>query len=232
LAAIVIVASNVFTGRTGLIFGALFLSALVFSLVFAAVKKGFSAAPKLVLLCVFLFLFANAVLGFDLDAEARDWAFEWLEGLATGHLRSESSDELGTMLFLPTQAHHLLFGIGFFEGDSTLYPRSDSGYVKTIFSVGLIFGAMLYFGIGRMFWHVSRVPGGSRLLVICVLLFMFIVEIKEPFLYQNYAARVICLLSGGAIFVKQALRRRAAILASNSADSARNLVYCESFPSR
>jgi hypothetical protein len=153
------------------------------------------------LLIVVFAVIVQVVMNIQLDAEISSWAFEWVDGLMSGEVSSSSSDDLGTMLFLPHDVVHLFFGIGFFEGEGRLYPRSDSGYVKTILSIGLLFGGVLYGTIAWMFGQIRKVDRRYSLFVLSVLGFMFLVEIKEPFLYQNSAARLIFLLSGGALYL-------------------------------
>jgi hypothetical protein len=73
--------------------------------------------------------------------------------------------------------------------------------VKTVLSIGLLFGAMMYAFIGWLFFRIVLVSRKYISMVIAVLAFMYVVEIKEPFLYQNFAARVVFLLSGIAWFI-------------------------------
>jgi hypothetical protein len=210
ICSIIIAASNIFTGRTGLIFSLLFLGVLVLNLLVNGFRGGVSGIVRVLFLSLLLLFFASFAVRISLDAEASNWAFEWLNGLGAGKLTSASTDELASMLFLPQDVVHLFFGIGFFEGEGHIYARSDSGYVKTILSIGLILGASLYIVIAALFYRVTKVSAKYSPLVISILVFMFIVEVKEPFLYQNYAARFVFLLSGGALFVlrRQSLRVR------------------------
>jgi predicted membrane channel-forming protein YqfA (hemolysin III family) len=64
-----------------------------------------------------------------------------------------------------------------------------------------LFGGVLYGTIAWMFGQIRKVDRRYSLFVLSVLGFMFLVEIKEPFLYQNSAARLIFLLSGGALYL-------------------------------
>lgn len=200
---LVIVLSTIFIGRTGLIFGLLFLFVLLVVLIIQNLRSGLDGFLRAVALILFLLFTIMFALNFDFDfnPEVFNWAFEWVDGLLSGRLETASSDDLKSMLFLPDNPLHFLFGIGFFEGNNDLYPRTDSGYLKTILSVGVLFGYLLYFVIVFMFFRLCKVSKKYRWLVVSVLAFMLFVEVKEPFLYQNFAARVIFLLSGAALFV-------------------------------
>lgn len=201
LLALIMVVSNIFTGRTGLIFGIAFFAVLLGLVLARLMKSGFKGFAGALLLLVSFALFMQYALNFQLDPEVALWAFEWVDGLMSGEVSSSSSDDLGTMLFLPDDVTHLFLGTGFFEGDGRLYPRSDSGYVKSILTLGLIGSLLLYGLIAGMLLKLRKVDKRFSWLVGPVLVFMFIVEIKEPFLYQNFAARVVFLLSGAAMLL-------------------------------
>jgi hypothetical protein len=201
LAAAVMAVSNIFAGRTGLIASLAFSVLLLAFLLWRSARTGLTGLIRAIGLLILTSCFISGVLNIDFDAEASRWAFEWVDGLTSGKVSSSSSDELGGMLYLPTNAIDLLFGVGFFEGESSQYLRSDSGYVKTVLSVGLLFGGLMYAFIGWLLFKVVEVSREYRWLVIAVLGFLYIVEIKEPFLYQNFAARVLFFLSGSAWFI-------------------------------
>jgi hypothetical protein len=199
--------SNVFTGRTGLILGIVFVLILGVVLLVKNFRSGVYGGIRISILVLSSMFFLQFTYDFDLDAEASAWAFEWVDYFNTGKIETASTQDLENMLFLPNNLIDLLFGIGFFEGDSRLYSRSDSGYLKTLFSIGVILGTLLYFVIGRLFFNLSKVSRKYHWLVVLVLAYMFFVEIKEPFLYQNFASRLILLLSGASLFVLSHRRR-------------------------
>lgn len=201
LLALVMVVSNIFTGRTGLIFGIVFFAILLALVLTRLSKSGLKGLMGVVLFAVVCALFMQYALSFQLDPEVALWAFEWVEGLTSGQVSSSSSDDLGTMLFLPTNVVHLFLGIGFFEGEGRIYPRSDSGYVKSILTLGLVGSLFLYALIGKILLDLRKVDKCFVWLILPILAFLLIVEIKEPFMYQNFAARVVFLLSGTAMFL-------------------------------
>lgn len=211
----IITFSNIFTGRTGLIFSLLFTSVLVAIILVKNLKSGIIGVIRAVSFTItFLFLFSFLTV-FDLDPEVVGWAFEWVDGLLAGKFESASSDDLQTMLFLPDDPIHLLFGLGFFEGVGKIYSRTDSGYLKTILSIGIPLTFLLYFYIIFIFFKVSQVSSNYKWLVVSVLGTLLIVEVKEPFFYQNFTARVILLLSGAAMFILANRRASAMMIKKN-----------------
>jgi hypothetical protein len=193
--------SNIFTGRTGLIIGLIFTLILFFLIIFKNLSiKNFDALAILIFIissCAVFYL-----LTFDSwDAEVLAWAFEWVEGLYLGNFESSSTSALMSMLFFPDKPSHLLFGIGYFEGDGKIYIRTDSGYLKTLLSVGLPFSILVYGLIVFFFVKLTKVSSDYFWLVFFVIITMLLVEIKEPVFYQNFSSRMILLLSGVAIFL-------------------------------
>jgi hypothetical protein len=211
--AIILACSNVFAGRTGLILGIFFTFILLAVVLVKNFRSGFYGILRALCLTSVFLLLLTVLVDFDLDPEAAGWAFEWVDGIGSGKLESGSVDELGTMIFLPDNPIHLMFGVGFFEGIGKIYSRSDSGYLKTILSIGVPLGIGMYSVIIFMFFKVSKVSSKYFWLVLSVSIVMLFVEIKEPFLYQNYVARAIFLLSGAAMFIlaKRRVRRNTLI---------------------
>jgi hypothetical protein len=201
VASVVLSVSNIFAGRTGLIVSLACTIGLLVFLLWRSARSGYLGLLRAAGLLLFAGWLISSALNFDLDAEASRWAFEWVDGLASGKVSSSSTDELGGMLFLPTDVMDLLFGMGFFEGENAKYMRSDSGYVKTVLSIGLLPGGFMYTFIGWLFFKVVAVSREYRWLVIAILGFMYVVEIKEPFLYQNFAGRLLLFFSGSAWFI-------------------------------
>lgn len=201
LGAVAITCSNVFTGRTGLILSILFASILLIIVLVQNLKSGFYGLLRVISVALFSLFSLSFLTNYDLDPEVAGWAFEWVDSIGTGKLESASTEDLKTMLFLPDDPIHLLFGVGFFEGVGKIYPRTDSGYLKTILSIGVPLSILLYSAIIFMFFQVTKVSSKYLWLVVSVLCVMLFVEVKEPFLYQNFAARMIFLLSGAATFI-------------------------------
>jgi hypothetical protein len=205
-------ASNIFTGRTGLIFSLLFM----FLYLLTIMKSIFTLKPKInykfivtsISLILFFIILKYIISNIELPQEVMNWAFEWTDGLIDGKVDSSSSDGLKDMLYLPENPIHLFFGIGFFEGYSVLYPRTDSGYLKTILSIGLILSLVFYGIIFFLIYQITKLDKSLRLTFFPLILFLFFVEIKEPFIYQNYASRIVFLLIGAYFFIIYQSKRK------------------------
>ncbi|MBC7488666.1 MAG: hypothetical protein H7240_00150 [Glaciimonas sp.] len=205
LSAVVITCSNILTGRTGLILSLLFTLLLLVVILIKDLKSGFIGGMRIITNVIFVLILLSLLDKYELDQEAAEWAFEWADGLVLGKFESASSEDLKTMLFLPDNFMDLIFGVGFFEGFGKIYPRSDSGYIKTILSIGILLSILLYSAIIFIYFQINKVSSKYFWLVVAISSVMLFIEIKEPFLYQNYAARSMFLLSGAAMFV---LRKR------------------------
>jgi len=193
--------SNIFTGRTGLIIGLIFTLILFFLILYKNLSiKNFDVRTILVFTLSSYAIYY--LLTFDRwDAEVSTWAFEWVEGLYIGKFESSSTNALMSMLYLPDNPSHLLFGIGYFEGDGKIYLRTDSGYLKTLLSVGLPLSILVYGVIIFFFAKLIKASSDYFWLVFFVIITMLLVEIKEPVFYQNFSSRMILLLSGVAMFL-------------------------------
>ena len=205
---LVIVTSNIFTGRTGLIFSIVFFLLLLLCILSKVAQLGWRSTIRSVGSFLIVSTLILSTVNFDIDPEITKWAFEWANVTETGKVETSSTDDLLTMLYLPSDLSHLLVGVGFFEGNDRIYPRTDSGYLKTLLSIGVPFSLILYGWIIFLLTRLIKISKQYTLLVWSLLAFMMLVEIKEPFLYQNFSARVIFLLSGSALFLTQMMNKK------------------------
>lgn len=128
------------------------------------------------------------------------YAFEALVNYQSGAgIRTESSDDLKTMLFLP-DAIHVIFGSGSYDITINGVERSDSGYMKTMLSSGILGFVVIYLvyagiacRIGKALLH-SR-TGIYSFMVILAIIYL-IIEVKSPVLYQNDTSRLFWLIYG------------------------------------
>lgn len=193
--------SNIFIGRTGLIgSGAL----IVCMICYFVVKKGSSSSLILnlsFLISISLLVYYSAFKFYEDFPVVFDWAFEWSGLKNEGPLRTESTSDLFDMFILPSNPAEVVFGLGFFEGYSSSVSRSDSGYIKTLLTLGLIFGSIFYLVIFRVLGIIVRTSGVRPILYVISVCFLTVVEIKEPFLYQNYLSRLLFMLAGISMYI-------------------------------
>jgi hypothetical protein len=188
---LIILLSVIFIGRTGiiisisytLIFLFYFLSTILF-------KKTLSIIKIILSLFFFSLIFIFIFKQLDFDQGHLDWAFDWFDS-KNGIVENQSFEGAKNHIYLPDNPIHLLFGKGFFEGEDADYPRTDSGYIKTILSIGLIFSIFLYFFIFYIFFKISISNKKLFTFFIILIFTLLITEFKEPFIYQNFLGRMI-----------------------------------------
>jgi len=195
--------SNIFTGRTGLLLGFMFSSILLILLFYKSILN-FKFFIKIILLSIMiialLFIFFN---NYNLNNDVFNWAFEiFLNFSNSGTIKTSSTSDLLTMFTLPDDIIHLLFGTGFYEGDNTLdYIRSDVGYIKSIFSIGLLLSIFLYAILFNLIYKLKNIDNITKIGMPFVILLLLIIELKEPCIYQNYLSRVIFSLVGAYMYI-------------------------------
>lgn len=198
-----ITVSNVVVGRTGLIFGIVFFAMLMALVIVRIFKNRFSFINLFVMFGVTVAIFK---LLENFDDEGMYSAFEWMSFFETGRLETSSTDELAGTLALPNTITHILAGYGYFEGPHRDEIRSDSGFLKTFASVGVLLGLSLYTIIVALIWNIRKVAPHATSFLALMLFMLLIAEIKEPFFYQNFVARMLALLIGAALYSRFALR--------------------------
>lgn len=208
--------------RTGLYLGLALFAAFIVVQLATGFRRNWPAVAVALLLPVFYFSAASQ----NYSAVA-PWAFELFNNLyQRGELRTDSTDDLRAMFGEPPSNLQMteegrgsarsrmsgwgwVFGIGFFDGNAPF--RNDSGYIKTIYSVGGI-GALFIYGLFafHLLAGVSRRLGWASYIWIFYLGALFVSELKEPLLYQNYTGRSLALIIAGAYLVCAQWRQESA----------------------
>jgi hypothetical protein len=192
--ALTIAFSNLFTGRTGLVIGAVFV-ALFLAILFVSGIRRFRLS-YLAAACLFVGAISIVFMSVDLDREVTGWAIDPLWIILEAPSQSDDLNTQKEMWFLPPHPLHLLFGVGYFSGFNVLYPATDSGYIKTLLAVGAPLALLIYGLILFLLLRVIKTSPALGYFLGPVMFVLFLVEIKEPFLYQNFAARLIFALIG------------------------------------
>lgn len=190
--------SNIFTGRTGLLLGLIFSFILFILLLYKSVFNLKLFIKNILLSVVIITLFLIFLNDYKLNDDVFYWAFEiFINFSESGKIESSSSNELLTMFLLPDDIIHLLFGIGFYEGNQPLdYIRSDVGYIKSVFSIGLPLSIFMYALLFNLIYKLKNIDYITKVGIPFVILLLMLIELKEPFIYQNYLSRVIFSLVG------------------------------------
>lgn len=193
----VICFSNIFTGRTGLLFGLTFTSIFLFKKYLPSlIHSGLKPFLKSLIIFILLYIILPPI---ELTDEILEYAFEFFYSIESGSTSTASTDDLKSMLYIPGNPFHFIFGIGFFDGFNSIYERTDSGYLKTLLSFGFILGLLFYIFLFSLLFLPTSLNNDLLLFIVPVFLFLIFAEIKEPFLYQNYLSRIIMLLAGASL---------------------------------
>jgi len=213
LAVVCLNAANIFTGRTGLLVGLVFDAGFAVLALARLVKSRRVSIWSLVGIAAVAWGLVAAGQQITVGNDVLGWAFEWAKSGngSSSILDTASAEDLRSMLFLPTNVVHLVFGVGFFDGVGWVYPRTDSGYLKTLLSVGLPLAAALYGWVLWSFAKIGWLGNGLKILTIPLVIMMAGVEIKEPFLYQNCSGRFVFAMIGAYLAVRAVLRRKASL---------------------
>jgi hypothetical protein len=194
-------ASQFFIARTGLMIGLFFIALWLLADIRKFKSSFFIFFSSIIFFLTWFYFEYNEqisrVLPFALELF---YNFFSGSGASTG-----STNELLEMLYFPDNGYYFIFGFGCFEGCS--FYRSDSGYFKSISAVGIFFSLILYFGLFYLLfvWFKRFIPNGAYFWGVLILV-LFVFEIKEPFLYQNYLSRALVFVLSMA-FVQARMSR-------------------------
>ena len=209
--AVVILISQMFIARTGLIFSFL----LLFS---TLVQEAYNRKSFLRLLWQFVFGGILIAVVFRLamslmsdqtriifDELVLNRAFEFYYNYEdSGTLETRSTTALENMYFLPKHDLGLLFGEGLWDvagqnASTLVYGRkvnSDVGFVRMIFAFGIIL-TTIYYGVYILFLReIYKSSHGRDILILLLTLFLIFVlgETKEPFLIRMSGTSKILVL--------------------------------------
>ncbi len=175
-------ASTIVVGRTGLIMSVIFLP--VFFIVGNWKQRqalvAIVGAAGLGLMVIAGSLFSTLSAFNPRTANVGEWALEFFQrGTETVFF-----SDFGSMPVPPLSMQTLLgTGLVLAENREANASGSDSGYVQTYYALGLLMAFAFYatmFGVCLRYVLLSR----DRLLFAVLLLSMFVVEVKEPFIYK------------------------------------------------
>jgi hypothetical protein len=191
LCAFIIFCATVFIGRTGLLI--ILLLSLYYSFrsykifIFSSVVGAFLMFSIVFLQDYFKQIFNDDFLwvsaGFLLEG------IDWFENEGT-------MDALQTFYFWPSGIN-LFIGYGFY-GIGNFTPWTDSGYMRSILSVGLPLSLIIYTIYLKFIFHGIYLDRFFSLLLVILL----VAEYKEPLLFSGFSSRVFILLVAGKYFTK------------------------------
>ena len=92
---------------------------------------------------------------------------------------------------LPMEFPEVLIGYGFYGG-SYFSPWTDSGFARTLLSVGFLLGGIFYAILYFIYFRSIRF---NKYLLGTFIFLLTISEIKEPLLYSGFASRMFIIIS-------------------------------------
>lgn len=195
VASVTIFTSLLFIGRTGILVG--FIGIVLFhvlNLMMARNKLAFrrlflyvSLAAIVVLAPpVFSLFFPDNVLAYSIE-----FLYRGVEGIQDeGTTRAVAS-----MFDIPDKWAKLLFGVGVHWGDFSLQGSVDAGYMRMLTALGIPLALAFYIFyafLAKYFFSMSH----YKSVWIVLMIIMFIAEIKEPFIFKGYSARLMWMMIG------------------------------------
>lgn len=171
---LLIVLSNVLVGRTGLLISSVALILFLFQ--FKLNTKSF----------VLLFLLVGVLWIYVLDVLLKNdqfinYTLNWAISAFSGDGTYTALLRMGIPEMTTIQ---LLFGCGWVSLPNGLNASgSDSGYVQTIFALGIVVGLLFYFFIFLLLTSYVKYAK-DKTFAILVCLVPFVIEFKEPFIFK------------------------------------------------
>lgn len=195
VASVTIFTSLLFIGRTGIVVG--FIGIVLFhalNLMMARNKLSFRrffifisvAAIILVAPPVFSLFFPNNVLSYSIS-----FLYQGVEGLQ----EEGTAKAVANMFEIPNKWGKLLFGVGAHWGDFTLERRVDAGYMRMLTALGIPLALAFYIFYAFLAKYVFTITHYKSVWVVLMII-MFIAEIKEPFIFKGYSARLVWMMIG------------------------------------
>ena len=169
----------------------------------------------LFLIVIFIKLLLNSEQLYMFERYFIPWAFEvFLSYMEGGEVQTGSTNDLfRDHLFLPTDEKIFLYGAGnYLDHYGGHFVDSDSGYVRFIFALGLIGSIIVYSFFPILYLYLKKFIFDKylNLLVLCMLIGLFIVEIKMPFMFAGKITIVLYLIFFTEIY-KYSLRKNNAV---------------------
>ena len=177
----IIVISIVLIGRTGL-----FISFLCLLIYFISEIKSFKniVVISLIVIAVYQINLINLLenLTSDVDGFNVDMFTAWIENAFK--IKNNDTSEVLASMPIPPITFQTIIGTGRVVHESGVENASghDSGYIQTYYSLGLLISVFFY--TIYSFFLRYQIRRKSNMYLYILVLIMFMIEIKEPFIFQ------------------------------------------------
>ena len=185
--------ATLFVGRSGLILIAV-INVLYF--LFFLKKNILFTLVKISLIFSLLIFIAPKVESLFFDNFGDGW-FKYsvgflLDGKDGLSEEGTSTTIVGYTVDYPFTINSFLFGIGFYGGFNGNFPWTDSGFTRSILSVGIFLAILQYLLICALFFKSAR--NGSMFLILGVSIILVFAEVKESMVFSSYLSRALTIL--------------------------------------
>ena len=184
--ALIITIATIFVGRTGfyisilMMLGFILLSGRLLFIAIPIATLIFVLSPYITSDVGKRFELQNNNANFDRTV---NWAFDFF---ISGESSSANVLVSGLSKVRELSTTTLLIGSGrVIEYDGLNYSRHDSGYIHSLYSLGLPLSILFYFGLFYIYWKMLLpVRGKLKIIGLTLTLLVFLLEIKEPFIFK------------------------------------------------
>lgn len=195
VASVTVFTSLLFIGRTGILVG--FIGVVVFHILNIMMSKDKLSFRRLLLYIsvvaiivvappVFSLLFPDNVLAYSIS-----FFYEGVDGLQ----QEGTVQAVVNMFNVPDKWGKLLFGVGAHWGDFTLERRVDAGYMRMLTALGIPLALAFYLFYAFLAKYLFSITNYKSVWIV-VMIIMFIAELKEPFIFKGYSARLVWMMIG------------------------------------
>ncbi len=195
VSSVTIFTSLLFIGRTGIVVGFIgiamfhFLNLLLSkekismrrAIIYVSIAAIVIIAPP-----VFAILFPDSLLSYSIN-----FLYQGIEGLQ----QEGTTTTVMQMFSVSGEWPKLLFGIGAHSGTFSLEGRVDAGYMRMLTALGIPVAVIFYLFIVYLAQFVLKMTHYKSFWIVFMVI-MFIAEIKEPFIFKGYSARMMWLMIG------------------------------------
>jgi len=178
MGAVLIFISTMLSGRTGLVVATVFFAAFLLT---APARLLLSYLSALLVAVVATYVFRDRLmLQFTDVADQIDYVSSWAFEFFIYGLKGNFGQDLSSMPISHLSLETFL-GTGLVTLDGYNASGHDSGYIHTYYAMGLVFCVLFYLCLAKLF--IMQVHKFNMYLFLLIIM-MFIVEIKEPFIFK------------------------------------------------
>jgi len=175
--AIINAISTIIVGRTGLIMSTMFIVSFI---AVSGNRRGFLLVVAVFIVVFFLTTHAQELISsMYFYNPLVDKVPQWL----MYYLNSNASEHYFVGQTIPPLTLETLVGTGLVSSNGLNVSGSDSGYIQLYYASGLFVAFFFYSALALLFFKYYRIVKEKLLLGVLVL-GLFVVEIKEPFIFK------------------------------------------------